>query len=370
MIYADMHCDTVSELYRKRQAGSGEGLYENTGHVDLVRMKKGGAMLQNFALYVNMGKTKDPLGEALRMADLYYGELKENEEWIAPVYSFIDILKNRREGKISALLTVEEGGVCRGELPFLRILYRLGVRMMTLTWNYANELGFPAADAGGRRLSLWIWNENRMAGSTGAYAGKEGNQWDGTDVRQGLTEKGKEMVREMEKLGMIIDVSHLSDAGFYDVLEITEKPFVASHSNARAVCPHARNLTDDMIRKLAERGGVMGLNFYPDFLTEVSGGMPNPGTIAAVTEHARHIIRVGGIDCLGLGSDFDGIDGHAQLPDCSHMPLLADALGKCGLSEDAVEKIFYRNVLRVYGEVLGGAEQGTPVSDGKTLLQK
>lgn len=329
MIYADMHCDTVSELYRKRQAGSREGLYENTGHVDLVRMKKGGAMLQNFALYVNMGKTREPLEEALRMADLYYGELRANEDWVAPVYSFADIGKNRREGKISALLTVEEGGVCRGEIPFLRTLYRLGVRMMTLTWNYANELGFPAADAG-----------------------KEGNQRGRTDSRQGLTEKGREMVHEMEKLGMIIDVSHLSDAGFYDVLEITEKPFVASHSNARAVCPHVRNLTDDMIRRLAERGGVMGLNFYPHFLTEVSGGMPNPGTIAAVTEHARHIIRVGGIDCLGLGSDFDGIDGHAQLPDCSCMPLLADALGKCGLSEDAVEKILYRNVLRVYGEVL------------------
>ncbi len=334
MGYVDMHCDTVSRLYGERERGRQEGLRANGGHVDLRRMEKGGALLQNFALFVDVGKGKNLLEEVLGMADLYYAELEANADVIAPVFCFADIERNRRMGKMSALLTVEEGGACKGELAFLRILYRLGVRMMTLTWNYANEIGYPALDAAGRKN------------------GAEGIWKEGMDEGRGLTEKGREFAAEMERIGMIVDVSHLSDEGFYDVLEVTEKPFVASHSNARAICPSRRNLTDDMIRKLAERGGVMGLNFYPDFLTKVSDGMMNPGTIAAITEHAKHIIRVGGIDCLGLGSDFDGIDGHAQLPDCSYMPLLADALQKCGLSEDEVEKIFCRNVLRVYEEVL------------------
>lgn len=326
MKIVDMHCDTISELYKKQKHGSRENLYANAGHIDLCKLKAGDYLLQNFALYINMGKTENPLEEALRMADLYYEELKENADVIAPVYCFSDMEENRKEGKISALLTVEEGGVCKGELSYLRALYRMGVRMMTLTWNYPNEIGYPALNAA------------------------EG--YDGVKMERGLTDRGKEIVAEMERIGMIIDVSHLSDAGFYGVLETTTKPFVASHSNAREVCSCARNLTDDMIKKLAERGGVIGLNFCPDFLTEMSQGIPNPGTIAAITAHAKHIIRVGGIDCIGLGSDFDGIGGHAELPNGSYMPRLVDALCKSGLSEEAVEKIFYRNVLRVYEELL------------------
>ena len=147
MVYADMHCDTISELYGKRKAGSRENLCANTGHVDLCRMKKGGALLQNFALYINMDKTRDPLEEVLQMADFYKEELKANEDVIAPACCFADIEKNRKEGKMSALLTVEEGGVCKGEAAYLRDLYRLGVRMMTLTWNYVNELGIPALES-------------------------------------------------------------------------------------------------------------------------------------------------------------------------------------------------------------------------------
>lgn len=337
MNYADMHCDTVSRLYVERKSGSAEDLYGNRGHVDLCRLKKGGALLQNFALFVHMGKTENPLEEALRMADLYYGELEKYGDTAAPVFCFDDIERNRREGKISALLTVEEGGVCKGETAYLRILHRLGVRMMTLTWNFPNEIGYPA-------VNLADFKGQAAAGKGFLYK---------ADTEHGLTEKGREIIAEMERLGMIVDVSHLSDAGFYDVLETAKKPFVASHSNARAVCPVARNMTDDMIRRLAERGGVIGLNFCPDFLEDVPEGEMNPGTVAAITAHAAHIIRVGGVECLGLGSDFDGIGGHGELPDCSYMPKLADALGKCGLSEDAVEKVFCGNVLRVYRENLG-----------------
>lgn len=333
MNIVDMHCDTISELYRKRKEGSGETLFSNQGHIDIGKLKAGGSLLQNFALFVHMGRTEEPLEEALRMADLYYKELETNRESIAPVYCYADIEKNRREGKISALLTVEEGAVCKGDLAYLRSMYRLGVRMMTLTWNYPNEIGYPA---------LNISDDSKVADVMNG----------GCTRSRGLTSIGREMVAEMERIGMIIDVSHLSDAGFYDVLACTHKPFVASHSNARAVCSSLRNLTDDMIRKLAQRGGVIGLNFYPHFLTSVSEMEDNPGTIAAITAHAKHIIRVGGIDCLGLGSDFDGIDGHGELPDYSYMPRLADAFRKEGLTEEEVEKIFYKNVLRVYREVL------------------
>lgn len=152
---------------------------------------------------------------------------------------------------------------------------------------------------------------------------------------------------------MIVDVSHLSDAGFYDVLACTRSPFVASHSNARAVCPHVRNMTDDMIRKLATRGGVMGLNFSADFLEQRQAGEDNPGTVAAVVRHARHIVNIGGVECLGLGSDFDGIKTHQELPHAGCMDRLFEALKQAGFTENQIEKIFSENVLRLYREVLG-----------------
>lgn len=191
--------------------------------------------------------------------------------------------------------------------------------MITLTWNYPNEIGYPHKD---------------------------------TNPVHGLTKRGQELVQEMENLGILVDVSHLSDAGFYDVATCTSKPFVASHSNARAVCNTSRNLTDDMIRILGERGGVTGLNFYPDFLTLPMPGQENPGTIAAVTAHAKHIVNVGGIEVLGLGSDFDGIDSHKELPGVQAVWLLADAFAKEGFKASEIDKIMYGNVLRVYREAL------------------
>jgi len=239
---------------------------------------------------------------------------------------------------MSAMLTLEEGGICKGDLSYLRLLHRLGARMMTLTWNFPNEIGHP---------------NNNMRRDLPHDDPAWADLMKVPDTENGITEKGLEFLAEMERLGMIIDVSHLSDAGFYDVLAHTTKPFVASHSNARSVCPHVRNLTDDMIRKLAERGGVTGLNFCADFLTEVPHGTKNPGTIAAIVDHARHIVNVGGIECLGLGTDYDGIDTHQELPDASHMPLLIDALKhQGGFTESELDRILGGNVLRVYRDVL------------------
>lgn len=317
MYFVDMHCDTVSELQKKRERGEKAQLLQNDLHVDLIRMKKSGYLVQNFALFVQKEKCPNPWICVQNLLTLYEEEMEKNQEIIGRVFRYQDIEKNQRAGKMSALLTVEEGAVCQGEIAKLLTLYEQGVRMMTLTWNFPNEIGYPSKE-----------------------------------VEKGLTEKGREFVCKMQEIGMIIDVSHLSDQGFYDVLDITRKPFAASHSNARSLCNHTRNMTDEMIRALAERGGVMGLNFYPDFLVQVPSGKKNPGTIADIVQHAEHIVRVGGEECLGLGSDFDGIDGHGELTGVQDMEKLADALRKHRFTPSQVDKILWKNVLRLYHDLL------------------
>lgn len=313
----DMHCDTISELLNQKRKGQQVSLRRNDLHLDLERMQKSGYLLQNFALFVNMKKCVDPWKEVCELYHMYQEQLQENEDIIAPVLTYSDIKKNVEHGKMSAMLTVEEGGVCNGEIEKLRCLYEMGVRMLTLTWNHPNELGYPHMD-----------------------------------IQKGLTETGREFVAEMERLGMIVDVSHLSDAGFWDVAESTTKPFVASHSNARSICEHGRNLSDDMIRLLADRGGCMGLNFYANFLKALPAGEKNSGAMEDVVRHALHIVNVGGVEVLGLGSDFDGIDTNEALPGVQSMGRLWDALHKAGFKETELDKIFYGNVLRVYRQVL------------------
>ena len=154
----------------------------------------------------------------------------------------------------------------------------------------------------------------------------------------------------METLGIVPDVSHLSDDGFYDVADVTKKPFVASHSNCRALAPASRNLTDEMIRILAERGGVAGLNFYPGFLNRERTDQES--RIACMCDHVEHMRNVGGIECVGIGTDFDGICGQLEIKDCTQMPLLFDALKKRGFSERELDQIAYKNVERVLKECL------------------
>ena len=199
--------------------------------------------------------------------------------------------------------------------------------MIALTWNFENGIGYP--------------NFTPSKDSNEDILRK-------TDKERGLTDFGIEYVRKMEELGMIVDVSHLSDKGFYDVLKYTTKPFVASHSNARAVCSVARNLDDEMIKLLAQRGGVMGLNYCSAFIEENDEGYT---PIECMVKHIRHIADVGGIDCIGLGSDFDGIESRLEIRDASGLPKFYEALKKY-FSEEEIEKIFYKNVLRVYKEVL------------------
>ena len=325
----DMHCDTITALLQQKKDNTGVLLRKNNLQVDLEKMKQGNYLLQNFAIFTHLSKN-DPLLHVQEAIDLYYQELEKNNDIIKPVFSYRDIINNEYNGFMSAMLTLEEGDVVFGSLAMLRNYYRLGVRMVTLTWNFQNAIGYPNVESHHDMTFQDLYKINK------------------TD---GLTPFGISYIKEMERLGMIIDVSHLSDAGFYDVLKHTTKPFVASHSNARAVCGVARNLSDDMIAKIAQRGGVIGINYYGDFLLESKQGNA-PSRIVDIIKHIQHMISIGGIDCIGLGSDFDGIDNNLELVNASYLPKLQQALQDQGFTQESIEKIFYKNVMRVYREVL------------------
>lgn len=334
MRVVDMHCDTIAELYYDHRDGGRMSILENNLHIDLKKMKKGDYLLQNFALFTHMGKVERPFEYAMKLVDTFYTELESYPEWIGTVRSWADIERNRAAGRMSALLTLEEGAVCQGELAYLRDFYRIGVRMMTLTWNFPNELAYP------NKIEMTERADQTMPLCV-------------PDTENGLTETGIAFVQEMERLGMIIDVSHLNDAGIWDVFRYTKKPFVASHSNARALAGHPRNLTDEMIRALAERGGVAGINFCAAFLRDGENGTEATHSYCRdMVAHMKHMKQVGGIGCIGLGSDFDGIGSIVEMGDCSGMQMLADEMRRQGFTESETEAVFSGNVLRLYRELL------------------
>lgn len=324
MKVADMHCDTVKELLTKRREGAKDTLFENTLHMDLQRMKQGDYLLQNFAMFIYQRYVKSPYEECKSEYAVFADEMEKNKALVSHVRNYQDIGIAAAEGKIAALLTIEEGEACEGDIKKLEEFYNLGVRMMALTWNYDNSLSTSA--------SKYKLDRPRN------YSGS----------REGLTETGIEFVQRMEELGMIPDVSHMSDEGIEDMLQITTKPFVASHSNARILCPHRRNLTDDFIRRMGEKGCVIGANFYSEFLQKDAA----LSKVEWIVDHIFHMVNVGGIESVGLGSDFDGIDCELEMKDCSQIQMLAEALRRRGMTEEQIEKIFYKNVLRLYKELL------------------
>jgi membrane dipeptidase len=313
----DLHCDTATEILR------GHCLYENDGMVSIVKMREGGVFCQFFAIFVHMS-VYESFEAAFRQLQKIYGgltgELEKHSDYIALAHNAAEISANREAGKISAVLTVEEGGVLENRIERLDEFYEMGVRLLTLTWNFENCLGFP------RSLEV-------------------------DAMSRGLKPFGLEVVKRMQELGMIVDVSHLSDGGFWDVAKLAaeggKKPFVASHSNARSVHGHPRNLTDDMLKALAEAGGVAGINFYSNFLVG-----KEKGTIDQIVRHIKHIHKAAGIDAIAIGSDFDGFDDPNEISDCSKYDLLTGALSKAGFSEAEIEKISWKNAMRVIEETL------------------
>lgn len=328
MKVVDMHCDTIGELMKCETKEN--TFMKNNLHIDITKLKDGNYMLQNFAMFVNMKEYPDCYKRCKEM--IAYWHVLEDEycEHIREIKCVDKIIENNIAGKISALLTVEEGECCSGDVEKLEELYGLGVRMMTITWNYENSLGYPATPRckiTGKKLAA--------------------------DMSKGLTKNGKEIVSCMQNIGMLVDVSHLSDKGFFDVTDIarnTGKPFVASHSNARSIANHPRNLSDDMIRIIGETGGVIGVNFYPPFLSDKNISVKEQ--LSYIISHIRHMINKGGMDCVGLGTDFDGIDGELAISDASKIQVLYEELRRAGFSESETEHIFRRNVINVYKEVL------------------
>ena len=322
----DLHCDTLSELRYAEKAGAPKSFEHNDLHVDLEKLEQGGYMLQCLAAFINLGAADDPLVTALEQIDLFHRIMARYPDRIAPVYTAEDIRRNAAAGRLSAMLTVEEGGCCKGSLGVLRQLYALGVRMMTLTWNHENELASPNT-APGNTADIWPCMPNTEAG---------------------LKPLGLEFLAEMERLHMIVDVSHLSDKGFWDVAEHAARPFAASHSNCRALAPHCRNLTDEMIRAMAERGCLVGLNYCAGFLDDQPDPKACRSTAALMAKHAAHFKQVGGVELIALGSDFDGIGGALELKSCADVPVLEQALRAEGFRESEIEAIFYKNALRFF----------------------
>jgi len=323
--YIDLHCDSLLRIFNKYEK---ENLSENKNlSVDFKGLKQGGALAQFFAVFLPDQETLKEIKVAEIDDDLYINklikilknEVKVNNDLIEMAYNYQDIINNQKANKISALLTIEDGRSVNADLEKIKKYYKDGIRLITLLWNHENCFGYPNS------------NDQKI-------------------MSRGLKDFGIEAVKYMNEIGMIIDVSHLSDGGFYDVAEYSEKPFIASHSNARNLAAHPRNLKDDMIKIIAEKGGVIGLNFAPQFLNNNSSN--EDSKIEEMIYHLNYIKNLGGESVLALGSDLDGIQGNLEIDSSQKMPLLFKALKNDGWSTDLIEKFKAKNALRVIKEVL------------------
>ena len=356
MLIIDSHCDTPSQIMRLRNLS----LDNEKGHVDFPKLIRGDIGAAFFALYTP-AETSESLatGYAMEMLAGVYDTVKENEAIAAMAFSPEDIIKNREKGLISILIGMENGSPIRKSLPLLRLFHRLGVRYMTLTHNADNEIGDSAA---------------------------EGRRW------HGLSPFGLDVVSEMNRLGMIIDVAHCSDETFFDCIKYSSAPVVSTHSCCRALASHRRNMSDEMIRAMADKGGVIQINFYPLFLSDAFGqefkawekqnpqaekiekafiddpadkakraawertagslaSLKRPG-VKEVVDHIEHAIKVGGADHVGIGSDFDGIEvTPIGLEDISRISRVFDEMKRRGHSDEIIEKVAGKNFLRVFSEV-------------------
>lgn len=313
MKFIDLHCDTLMGCYLR-----GWKLRRNPGHIDLEKLKNGQALAQMFAIFIptHEGAKKLGIGETPyeyfnSVYNLYLKELDENKDIIMPAYCYEDIMKNKDAGKISSILTIEDGVAIDGRLDRIEEFYNKGVRMITLTWNHENCLGYP-------------------------------NSRDLRDMGKGLKPFGIEALKKMNELGIIADVSHLSEGGFWDVAKYSTKPFVASHSCAEALCRHPRNLNDEQLKAIGEKGGVVGVNFCSDFLKDYS----RHTQISHIVEHAVYISQKAGMDAVAFGSDFDGIGCTLEFNNYEGMPSIADAMTRY-FTDDEIDKICSGNALRV-----------------------
>jgi membrane dipeptidase len=344
-ILIDSHNDVTSETVR----GLDIGAARRQGHTDIPRLKAGGVGAVFFAAYVagSYAKQGRAAHRALEMIDTIRHDIVArypNDFRLA--VSAADIEAARREGRIAALIGIEGGHAIEDDLRLLRSFYSLGVRYMTLTHS----------------------NHNGWADSSGQAGAPNG----------GLSKTlGRRVIAEMNRLGMIVDISHVSDETFADVLAVSKAPVFASHSSCRAISSIRRNMSDDMIRALAARGGVIQINLGCEFLSQQSAGSSswtNPklkgrkdvrirrATLADAVAHILHAVRIGGIGAVGIGSDFDGVECTPEgLDDVSRFPALTRALLEAGLREDDIRQVYGGNLLRLMRAVEAAASPPAPL---------
>ncbi|MBP7460737.1 MAG: dipeptidase [Candidatus Delongbacteria bacterium] len=353
----DAHADTPLRLKEKQFDIS---LRNDFGHIDIPRLIEGGVDVQVFAIYFNPKLAEE---KAVRLTldyiDLISRTIEANRNHLELALSAPDVTTINQRHKTAIVMGLEGGYAIAGDLGILRQYYKLGVRYMTLTWMNSHE-----------------W----------ADASTDTVRWGG------LNDFGREVIREMNRLGMLIDLSHASDETFWDVLEITQKPIIASHSCCRTLCPHERNLSDDMLIALARNGGVIGINYYPGYLDssylkisqensrllkpmldELNTKYPNHDdlyyqereklyepykgrlpvvAIDRVIDHIDHVVKVAGIDHVGLGSDFDGISiTPLGLKDVSCLPIITQKLMERGYKDHEIKKIMGGNFMRVFSQL-------------------
>ena len=352
--------DTPSQLLRLRNVET-DNKY---GHVDFPKLKRGGVDGAFFALYTPPQMAPDAATRyALEMLSATYDIADRNPDIAAITFSPAEAAKNREDGIISLFIGMENGSPIQENLSLLRTFSRLGVSYVTLTHNGDNAI---------------------------ADAASEGKKWNG------LSPFGREVVKEMNKLGMMIDLSHASDKTFWDCLELSKAPIIASHSCCRSLCGHRRNLTDDMLKALGEKDGYVGINFYPAFISSRFGEDPaeaalldkaedvdqywrkcpsdperteawhkmqdslleiwRPG-VSEVVDHIDYAVKLAGIDHVGLGSDFDGICvGPKGLEDVSKIGAVAAEMSRRGYSKTQVDKVCGQNLMDVWQRVINCSE--------------
>lgn len=367
MLIIDTHSDTTSRTVRGFDIGVLAPEGPGRSHMDLPRMKAGGLGAQFWAVYVAGGYTREnrSANRAMEMIDtVLHDIIGRYPASFELALTAADIERIHRKGKIASLMGIEGGHAIEDSLRLLRDFHRLGIRYMTLTHSNTNNW----ADSSGDVTSATVKHHN------------------------GLTDFGKEVVREMNRLGMMVDISHVADKTFYDAIETSQAPIFASHSSARALCNVPRNMTDDMIKALAKNGGVMQVNFSSGFLSQkvadasatrnpairakleelqrlypndpekvreernklLGEGRPDrpKATLDDLVAHIDHVVKLVGVDYVGLGSDFDGVSAlPVGMADVSKLPNLTRALLERGYSSADIRKIYGGNLLRVMRQV-------------------
>lgn len=359
-IVVDTHDDTTQRLLGP---GYDIGARNPDGHIDIPRMREGGLGAIFFSIWIPGTTTgSEAVHQALDQIDAVREAVRLHPADLALATTAAEVREAHKQGKIAALMGLEGGHMIASDLSVLRSFAALGIRYMTLTHSVNDEWADSSTDK---------------------------------PVHNGLTDFGKQVVREMNRLGVIVDISHVSDKTFYDALEVSKAPMIASHSSCRALCDAPRDMTDDMIKALAAKGGVIQINYYVAFLSQeyrdaqkahpeiqkeideqvkkncagkpgeacqlieenrlvreavAQGKLPRVGW-EKIVEHIDHAVKLVGADHVGLGSDFDGSDVPYGMDDVTHIPQITDALLRKGYSESDIRKILGENTLRVMSEV-------------------